>query len=72
MEDGSADYLGVLITPEHRVFRFLLRIKDTEHGERWQDYVGVGDWRELSTDEEEEPYAEQIRLGLQILNSISR
>jgi hypothetical protein len=62
----------VLITPERRAFRFLLRIKDPEHGDRWQDHLGVGDWRELITAEEQEPYSEQIRLGLQILNSISK
>lgn len=64
-------YLGLVVTPDRRAFSFFLKMSDAGQPENRPGYLGLGAWRELSTPEELAPYADQIRLGLQVLSADS-
>lgn len=59
--------LGVVITPDRRSYAFFLNTGDPQRPDRWDPVVRLSGWRELSTPEEQAPYAEQIRLGLRMI-----
>jgi hypothetical protein len=60
-------YLVVLVSPDTRVYAFtMLFAGDRNYPEDWAA-LKLNEWRELSAPEDQEPYAEQIALGIRLL-----
>jgi hypothetical protein len=60
-------YLGLLVTPQERLFRFYLGFSgESDDPDRWTS-MKLAEWGELRNAEDQQQYADQIRLALALL-----